>query len=508
MHHSHDAKRAIVFVVASILALAARAADAQYREGFLSLESRVAESDAVVRGTVDDVKFKPLNDGHGWLTVVIDVRETIKGTNTPKLEFAIWSDGIEDELPRWKKSGQEILWFLSRDKARKAQVQDESKQLPAPTEWVPASWYPIELAKSRSARVLTTQPPAVFLMDLTVREKPEEILTATRSIVQQQGSNPPLRRHQIAISHALAEQSGSAGDANDVIVPVDARLEANARKWISTPGEVVDRLDKSQVKDKHQRDEWLAYERDNLREQGVRALKYFPSDENIVLLRGLLNDPAWISETRNRDGVEITNKVYHIRKAAYAVLNKWDVPVERPHISEPAPYDKTSAAAQPQHTTITSSDDWRTRIVLSDGLSLSVSLPGTVTPGHVPLQLVVFNRGEKVAQIGETGYALDCKIALQTEDGRVWKLTRLGDAIFGEKENGGQYAFIRLRQDNARRWEYNLAEAFEELTPGRYRLTLEAKVEFRNNVSGEFSDTKTLVAKDLMFQVKEANKSR
>ena len=53
-----------------------------------------------------------------------------------------------------------------------------------------------------------------------------------------------------------------------------------------------------------------------------------------------------------------------------------------------------------------------------------------------------------------------------------------------------------------------MADHFEPLTPGNYRLTLEAKVEFRNNVSGEFSDTKALIAKDLQFQVREASKSR
>ncbi len=507
MFRSHPTKRVLLVVVACS-ALAARIADAQVGIVFESIEWRVAQSDAIVRANVNDVNFEPLKNGSGWVVVTLGVRETIQGTSVPTIEFAVWSDSPEDVFTRWKKSGQEVLWFLSRDKTKKAQLEAESKVSPVPTRWVPAiSPYRIELAASRSER-LDHSEPAIFLMDLTVREKPEEILAATRNAVHQQGSKPPLRSHQITISHALAEQSGTAGDANALIVPVDARLEANAHKWISSPADVVNRLDKGQVKDKQARDEWLAYERNELREQAVRALKYFPSDENIVLLRGLLNDPAWILETSDRDGVEVTNKVYHIRKAAYAVLKKWKVLVERPHISEPAPYDKTSAAAQPQHTTITSSDDWRARIVQSDGLSLSVSLPALVTSKQLPLQLVLFNMGEKVAQAGETGYTLDCKITLQTENGRIWKFTRLGDGLFGEKENGGQYAFIRLRRGNARHWEYNLAEAFEELTPGKYRLTLETKVEFRNNVSGEFSDTKTLVAKDLLFQVKEANKSR
>jgi hypothetical protein len=506
MYRSQQVNHVLVAASACCFALAAQVADAQFGIAFESIEWRAAQSDVVVRGTVDEIKFKPVKNGHGWVIVTIGVRETIKGRNSPKLEFAIWSDSPEQVFTDWKKSGQEVLWFLSRDQAKKAQWVAESEDSPVPTDLVPADWkYRIELAKSRSERVDRSET-AVFLADLTVREKPDEILAATRIIVQQQGSKPPLRCHQITISHALAEQSGTAGDANGLIVPVDARLEANAHKWISAHADVVDRLDKGQVKDKQERDRWLAYERDNLREQGVRALKYFPSDKNIVLLSGLLNDPAWIFETS--DGVEVPNKVYHIRKAAYAVLKKWDAFVARPHISEPAPYDKTGAAAQPQHTTINSSDDWRTRIVQSDGLSLSVSLPATAEPQHLPLQLVLFNRGEKVAQIGETGYFLDCKITLQTEGGRIWKLTQRGDYIFGEKENGGQYGFIRLRRDNARRWEYDLAEAFEKLTPGKYRLTLQAKVEFRNKMSGEFSDTKTLVAKDLPFQVRKADKSR
>ena len=146
--------------------------------------------------------------------------------------------------------------------------------------------------------------------------------------------------------------------------------------------------------------------------------------------------------------------------------------------------------------------------VQSDGLSLSLSLPATTVPGNVPLKIVLCNRGGKAAQIRETGYTLDCRITLRTEKGRVCRFTRLGDMLFGEKENGAQSAIVRLQNGQVRHWNFNLAKAFEELTPGKYVLTLEANAKFCDSASKAFSDTRTLVVKDLQFQVQEARKKQ
>ena len=143
-----------------------------------------------------------------------------------------------------------------------------------------------------------------------------------------------------------------------------------------------------------------------------------------------------------------------------------------------------------------------------NGLVLSVSIPATAAPGSVPLELTLVNRGRNVAQVGETGYTLDCKMTIRTKNGRACRFTPLGNTLFGEKESGAQFALIRLEKGQIRRWKFNLAKAFKELTPSSYLLTLEANAEFCNSPSAVFSETKTLIVRKLPFQVHEAREKQ
>jgi len=87
-----------------------------------------------------------------------------------------------------------------------------------------------------------------------------------------------------------------------MVVPVDSALEGLARKWV--------------------RSEDL-----DLRRDAVRALGHFENDENIALVRKMLDDPGFY--------ISGASRIYDVRKAAYAVLQKWGVDAAEPIVEEP-----------------------------------------------------------------------------------------------------------------------------------------------------------------------------
>jgi hypothetical protein len=88
-------------------------------------------------------------------------------------------------------------------------------------------------------------------------------------------------------------------------VPVDSRLEAQARKWLGS-------ADK------------------DLRVLGASALVYFRSDENAGMLKGLLNDPATSEHQIIARGAERRERVFEVRAEAWSVLDAWGYHVSQP----------------------------------------------------------------------------------------------------------------------------------------------------------------------------------
>ena len=67
-----------------------------------------------------------------------------------------------------------------------------------------------------------------------------------------------------------------------------------------------------------------------LREDAVKSLRTFKSDDNIALLKSLLSDVT----IRNENRPDGEFRVYFIRRAAYDVLSEWGTKVEKPPIEE------------------------------------------------------------------------------------------------------------------------------------------------------------------------------
>jgi hypothetical protein len=320
-------KRVLSSIVAVVCMAAAEVSVAQYGYTLYSLESLVARSDLVVRGTVTDVAQERVREQWVRKTVALHVQETLKGEHAPRLEFAMETPASHDLHERWQASRQEVLWFLARDEDGQDREAPESEAAP-PGEpgWVPAAhWHALELVASIEDRARRYPPPPIYTLDLTLLERPEAILQAARRAAREEPeqSHPG---HGVMLSRFLAQRTGTSGDANMFAVPVDRRLESAARRWIASPGDFIPQLEDLR---------WKDFERNLLRREGIKALQYFESDENIALLRGLLDDPAWLIRTRPaEDGPDIREKVYYIREAAYETLKGWEVDVERPILTE------------------------------------------------------------------------------------------------------------------------------------------------------------------------------
>jgi hypothetical protein len=70
------------------------------------------------------------------------------------------------------------------------------------------------------------------------------------------------------------------------------------------------------------------------RYEGVRALRYFKSDENLARVKALLNDPGWayLRHAEENDGIEV--RIYGVRQEAYRTLKCWEIDVQEPLIRE------------------------------------------------------------------------------------------------------------------------------------------------------------------------------
>jgi hypothetical protein len=231
-----------------------------------SLEHRVTDSDVIVLGTIINTAGNPP------FLINIAVLEAFKG-NCPA-EVAAFTDRKGSPTP----SGVHDLIFLRRQ--------------PVPGR------ESIEYVVRSVVRLDDTS--GVYLSDLTHVTATDEILAATRRAIAYGG--PEERK-----SAVLLFQPGVKGMPNQLVVPVDSRLEAHARRW-------------AEARDAH------------ARVRAAQALSHFRSAENIEVLKGLLGDTAMPYSSGTG---KWKRGVYAVREEAYTTLASWGVGVEMPELEGP-----------------------------------------------------------------------------------------------------------------------------------------------------------------------------
>jgi hypothetical protein len=327
--------------MASVLLAKGGTSRAQMGYTAASLEWLVANSDVVVRASVDRIKPTPVvqvkegvyRNPEVWKTVTLKVHETLKGDPTESLTFVertLAADGIYEG---WRDAGREQLWLLVRQE--KDGDDAEAPRVSASLRPYGGGWSVIRLGPPVSEeRGFSSLPPPIFTLDLKVLKEPKDILKAARAAVAETGKRERIHSHAVDLPRGIMQATGRSGDVNRLIVLIDHRLEAVARHWIESPEEIPLRLGVIKPEDH----KTIKLYSDLLRAEGVRALRHFKSNKNVATLKGLLDDPAfWLQRNEEDDRAGITEKVYYVRQAAFETLREWGVEVEEPVLKESLP---------------------------------------------------------------------------------------------------------------------------------------------------------------------------
>lgn len=321
----------VATIVFSFVCCCARSSYAQTTYTSRSLEWLVTDADMVLSGRVTEVSREPIDNGRHWSVVTVDVGDVFKGHRAATVRFVV-GPYVSDPFDQWRESDTNILWFLKR---REGRHEDELSELNAILERNDTELYgelgwqaiPLEAQVDQPQR---PRPP-IITIDLRLLETSEEILDAVREAVafdEEHGAADT--EHVLQLFGPIVAQTGYPADANYLLIPVDARLEAFAQRLIESTNHFVPTLeDQSQLDERR-----LQHIRNSLRREGAEALGYFSSEENAGILRRLLNDGATLVEVSERDGTTIRHRVYHVREAAYETLVDWGVDVEAPILRE------------------------------------------------------------------------------------------------------------------------------------------------------------------------------
>lgn len=266
-----------------IIAVASAASESRAQIGYTprSIEWLTASSDVVVVASVAELAYEdrePLTaeTQSQWVTVTLRVRRILKGEAPETIVFVIDQPRGMDLLPKWKDSGQPVLWFLVNTGDRKENWPEDFPVQAQGTLHLREHWgkfvgtSAIELARRGRTRV----PRPVFSMDFCVLEEDQEIIEAVEGEVARGGMEKP-RSISIRMPRHVAARSGLSGDVNQLTVPVNARLEELGRLWARS------------------NEDWI-------RRAGVHALAEFRSEPKATIPKDMLNDRAWRLETKTK----------------------------------------------------------------------------------------------------------------------------------------------------------------------------------------------------------------
>ena len=330
------ARGAVMWIgVASVFLPSVRECAAQVGHRASTIEWRVADADIIVRASVAEVTGVPVEQPDDGVyrnpevakTVTVNVHETLKGEHADSLLFTDRTSASDKIYEGWKTAGGEQLWFFTR--VGKPKGKNDADATPRRVRFSQDSSV-IRLGPPVPEEKDFSPPPAAFFtVDLKVVKEPKDILAATRAAVAETPKQGWFLSHRVNLPRAVMEATGRSGDANDLVAPVDHRLEAAARQWIATPEEVPLRLGIS-------KDDATRYYSGAFQCEGARALRFFKSRENAAILKRLLDSPAFYEEIRAGDDGQVVpvRKVYHVRKAAYEALQEWEVEVVQPVLTE------------------------------------------------------------------------------------------------------------------------------------------------------------------------------
>jgi hypothetical protein len=253
-----------------------------------SIESTVANADLVFIAKL--VKFGDGKQAEGREVheATIAIEETLKKdlfTTEPYERLSIYVPGPASVLADWTKRSCRLLVAHDSDAPKATEV--------------------IELVEGKLE---------VWKADMTLLRKPDSVIRAAREAARRMPAGVRrvhtfgLKVPRELIAGTKWEDYYETGGHLVLSVPVDRQLEKRAQDYLRSE----------------------SYPK---RAEGVRALRYFKSDENIARVRALLNDPGRVVRHHAQDnkGVEA---IYVVRIQAYETLQAWEIDVKKPVLRE------------------------------------------------------------------------------------------------------------------------------------------------------------------------------
>ena len=151
----------------------------------------------------------------------------------------------------------------------------------------------------------------ILKSDFTLLREPKDVIRAAEDALQRTPA-AIKRMHTFRLwvpRKLIADTKWEQYHGLRLTVPVDKQLEQRAIRNL--------------VSDNYQQ-----------REEAVRALRYFKTEENIERVKSKLGDAGWsyLRHPLNNNGVGV--RLFGVRKEAYHTLKLWDVEVEEPVFQE------------------------------------------------------------------------------------------------------------------------------------------------------------------------------
>lgn len=292
---------------------------------YQSLELRVAQAEAVYRGTVsnrtavfveapdslfggyrEDGTKRP--DGYMRHTITVTVDEVIKGKPLKTLSLVQDISFDDKRIAQWAESHTAFLWFNGGSAWSNLGAFSPLTNAP--------HWITIRLDKPVPAEAGWSTDSPIYSMDFTHLTDSKEMLARVRTLAKSQKSVAQTHKFQFFPESRSVEAFAS------LEVPVDASLEKQARRMIASPNSFL------RAKPEPTAADWM---RCNIRCSGVDALRHFKSARNIKLLKSLLNDRDYSLSASDQPALNGTLvRHYVVRTRAWEILKSWGFDVPKP----------------------------------------------------------------------------------------------------------------------------------------------------------------------------------
>ena len=248
-----------------------------------TIEGIVLNADTIVVGM-----FAEFSVGEEFHNATIAVENTLRGEHHEQVHVQFFAK-------RWQ------VGVPIHNPAQLALLKTDSHRLLLALEG-----HPRHARTVRGLIDLSSTDLAVYMADFSVLRKPEDVLLATKDAI---GRSPGVTR--IETLPVFVPMKGGYpgmwhwGGRTRIVVPVDGRLGKRAQEYLTA------------------QEPWK-------RMEGLWALRYFKTDENISQAKTLLSDPFRVQEQQGMGKIWR----YPVRKRARETLSYWGVHVSPPPVDE------------------------------------------------------------------------------------------------------------------------------------------------------------------------------